>query len=208
MTRQPGSQAWFAPRVSVLLPSRAIRWGVLGTGEIGITRTIPAMLLAPSAKVVAIASRDEMRARQAARTLGVPRVHTDYAALLADADIDAVYLPLPNRLHREWAIRAMEAGKHVLCEKPLALSSVEVRELQRSRDRTGRHIEEAFAFRNHPQWECLRQLIDDGVIGRVCGLQAVMARQIPDPADRRNDPKAGEGRSTPWAATSPRPSAR
>ena len=179
--------------MSVLLPSRAIRWGVLGTAAIGVTRTIPAMLLAPSAKVVAIASRDEVRARQAARSLGVPRVHADYEALLADAEIDAVYLPLPNQLHREWAIKAMEAGKHVLCEKPLALSAIDVRELQGSRDRTGRHIEEAFVFRNHPQWECLRQLIKEDTIGRVCGMQAVMARQILDPSDPRNDPAPGGG---------------
>jgi predicted dehydrogenase len=123
----------------------------------------------------------------------VPRAYGSYEALLADPDIDAIYLPLPNRLHFEWSVRALEAGKHVLCEKPLCLSARDVAALCAARDRTGRVIEEAFAFRNHPQWAKLAELIAGGSIGPVRAVHATLAKQFLDPADIRNDPNAGGG---------------
>ncbi len=170
-----------------------VRWGVLGTAMIAVTRTIPAMRDAPTAEVVAIASRGGDRAERAAASLGIPRWHSSYEALLADPSVEAVYIPLPNQLHVDWSVRALDAGKHVLCEKPLALSVAEVRRLQHARDRNGRHIEEAFAFRNHPQWERIREIVDSKALGSVCALQATMAKQFLDAEDIRNNPAAGGG---------------
>src|SRR5687767_5529496 len=119
---------------------------------IATTRTIPAMAQAPAATLLAIASRRREQAELAARESGAPRAYGSYDELLGDPEVDAVYVPLPNDLHVEWAARAMEAGKHVLCEKPLCLHAGDVAILREVRDRTGRHIEEAFGFRNHPQW--------------------------------------------------------
>ena len=104
---------------------RSIRWGVLGVANIGVRTVIPAIQRAPNARLTAIASRTLARAEDAARRLGIPRAHGSYEALLADPEVEAVYIPLPNSLHREWTIRCAEAGKHVLCEKPLALTARE-----------------------------------------------------------------------------------
>ena len=113
--------------------------------------------------------------------------------MLADPEIDAVYVPLPNQLHFEWALRALQAGKHVLCEKPLCVSAEQVERLCAERDRSGRHIEEGFAFRNHPQWAKLDEIVAAGTIGEVRSVHATLAKQFLDPADVRNDPAAGGG---------------
>jgi len=173
--------------------SRTVRWGVLGAAAIAVGRTMPAMRLAPSATLLGLASRDEARAREHARTLGIERTYGSYDALLADPDIDAVYVPLPNGLHFEWSVRALEAGKHVLCEKPLCTRSQDVRELIAVRERTGRHVEEGFAYRNHPQWDEFIRLRDAGAIGRIRSMHATLAKRFMDPADIRNDPRAGGG---------------
>ena len=123
--------------------SRALRWGVLGVAKIATAKVIPAMQRAQRCEVVAIASRDGGRATAAASALGIGRAHASYEALLADPDVDAVYIPLPNHLHVPWTTRAAEAGKHVLCEKPIALSADEARTLLEVRDRTGVLIQEA-----------------------------------------------------------------
>jgi predicted dehydrogenase len=170
-----------------------ICWGVLGTASIATNRTIPALIEAPSATLLGIASRDIAKANTIARSFDIPRVYAGYDALLADPEIDAVYIPLPNRLHFEWSLRALEAGKHVLCEKPLCLSADEVKRLCVVRDRTGRHIEEAFSYRNHPQWQKLQMLIGDNAIGPVRAVHATLAKQFFDPADIRNIPDAGGG---------------
>src|SRR4051812_6610328 len=158
-----------------------VGWGVIGTAMIARTRTIPAMKSAPHATLVGLASRGADKARQAADELGVPRSYGSYEELLADPDITAVYIPLPNHLHLEWATRALEAGKHVLCEKPLCLSTAEISELRAVRDRTGLQVEEAFVYRSHPQWRKLRELLDSGLIGQVRGAQATIALQFLDP---------------------------
>ena len=114
-----------------------LRWGVLGAANIAVRQVIPAMQRSPQVRIEAIASRDLAKAETAARTLGIPRSYGSYEALLADAAIEAIYIPLPNHLHVPWTIRAAEAGKHVLCEKPIACSAAEARELLAVRDRTG-----------------------------------------------------------------------
>lgn len=142
-----------------------VRWGVLGAANIALAKVIPAMMRSATSRVVAIASRDESRATAAAKALGIPRAYGSYEALLADPEIDAIYNPLPNHLHVPWSIRAAEAGKHVLCEKPIALSAAEAARLRDARDRTGVLIGEAFMVRTHPQWLEARRLVESGSIG-------------------------------------------
>ena len=170
-----------------------VRWGVLGVAAIATGRFIPAMAQARHASLVAIASRGADRAAAAAREFGIPRHFGSYDALLEDADIDAVYIPLPNHLHVAWSVRALEAGKHVLCEKPLCLSAADVVALQTARDRSARHIEEAFSYRNHPQWAKIGELLDAGAIGAPLAVQCTMAKQFHDPDDIRNNPEQGGG---------------
>ena len=144
-----------------------VRWGVLGAANIALQKVIPAMQRGQLSRVVAIASRDLAKARAAADALGIERAYGSYEELLADPDVEAVYNPLPNHLHVSWSIRAAEAGKHVLCEKPIALSATEARALLAIRDRTGVKIGEAFMVRAHPQWAKVRDLIDSGRIGEM-----------------------------------------
>ncbi|MFC5520019.1 Gfo/Idh/MocA family protein [Polaromonas jejuensis] len=172
---------------------KTINWGVLGAAAIATGRTMPALNEAPSATLLALASRDGAKGRAAAEALGVPRVYASYDELLADPDIDAVYVPLPNQLHLEWSVRALEAGKHVLCEKPLCLTAAQVTQLCAVRDRSGLHIEEGFSFRNHPQWAKLDDLLASNAIGPVRAVHATLAKQFLDPADVRNNPAAGGG---------------
>lgn len=173
--------------------TQQVRWGVLGAASIAVQRVMPAMREAPSATLLALASRDESKARAIAADLGAPRAYAGYERLLADPDIDAVYIPLPNQLHFEWSVRALEAGKHVLCEKPLCLAARDVERLCVARDRAGRHIEEAFGYRNHAQWTKVLDLIASDAIGPVRAAHAVLAKQFLDPADVRNNPAAGGG---------------
>lgn len=170
-----------------------INWGVLGAAAIATQRAMPGIKAAPSATLLALASRDLDKARAAARALDVPRAYGSYDELLADPEVDVVYIPLPNALHFEWSVRALEAGKHVLCEKPLGLSSAQVMQLCAVRDRTGRHIEEAFAFRNHPQWAKFHEIIASGRLGPVRAAHGILAKQFLDPADIRNNPAGGGG---------------
>lgn len=173
--------------------AQQIKWGVLGAASIAVQRMMPAMREAPSATLHALASRDEFKARDVAAKFAVPRAYGSYDALLVDPEVDAVYIPLPNQLHFEWSIRALAAGKHVLCEKPLCLTSREVERLCVARDRAGKHIEEGFGYRNHAQWAKVLELIAGEAIGPVRGAHAVLAKQFLDPADVRNNPAAGGG---------------
>ena len=170
-----------------------IVWGVLGTARIALERVIPAMHQSESCDVRAIASRDAGRAAEAARSAHVPVCYASYEELLADPDIDAVYNPLPNHLHVEWSIRALKAGKHVLCEKPIACSADKVRPLIAARDRTGLLIEEAVMVRDHPQWSRLRALIDGGRIGALRNVQLSYSHFTDDPHDIRNLEATGGG---------------
>ena len=172
---------------------KPVRWGVLGAAAIAKSRFIPAMKDARSARLDAIASRSAETAQAVAREFGIPRHFGNYEALLADPQIDALYIPVPNHLHLEWSIRALEAGKHVLCEKPLCLTAADVTTLIAARDRSGRHVEEAFSYRNHPQWAKIGQLLTDGAIGTPRAVQCTLAKQFLDPNDIRNDPDRGGG---------------
>src|SRR6185503_5676183 len=172
---------------------RQVKWGVLGAASIAVQRMLPALREAPSATLHAIASRDADKARGVAATFEAPRAYGGYDQLLADPEVDAIYIPLPNQLHCEWSVRALEAGKHVLCEKPLCLTSREVQRLCVARDRAGKHIEEGFGYRNHAQWAKVLELIASDAIGPVRAAHAVLAKQFLDPADVRNNPAAGGG---------------
>ena len=170
-----------------------IVWGILGTARIALDRVIPAMHPSEMCDVRAIASRDARRAAEAAEAAGIPVSCGSYEELLADPAIEAVYNPLPNHLHVEWSIRALRAGKHVLCEKPLACSADEVPPLIEARDRTGLVIEEAVMVRDHPQWSRVRDLIDGGRIGTVRNVQLTYSHFTDDPEDIRNQEAAGGG---------------
>jgi len=144
-----------------------VRWGVLGAARIATTKVIPAMQKGQLLEVTGIASRDRAKAEKAARQCGIPRTYGSYAEMLADPEIDAIYNPLPNHLHVPLSIRAAEAGKHVLCEKPLGMNAAEVRELIAARDRTGVTMGEAFMVQTHPQWLRVVELVRGGRIGQL-----------------------------------------
>ncbi|MEJ7813130.1 MAG: Gfo/Idh/MocA family oxidoreductase [Gemmatimonadaceae bacterium] len=170
-----------------------VRWGVLGAANIAVRRMIPALQNGARSRVVAIASRDIGKARAAADALGIPRAYGSYEELLADPDVEAVYNPLPNHLHVPWSLRAAEAGKHVLCEKPIALSAAEARTLVAARDRAGVQVGEAFMVRTHPQWLAVRELIEAGRIGELRLVVGHFSYYRRDPADIRSRPDYGGG---------------
>ncbi|MFN2244231.1 MAG: Gfo/Idh/MocA family protein [Anaerolineae bacterium] len=171
-----------------------VRWGVLSTARIGMRQVIPAMQQSEYCDMVSIASRDLDRARMVAAELGMSRAYGSYEALLADPEIDAVYIPLPNHLHVPWSIRALEAGKHVLCEKPIGLSAAEAEELLAVSTRHPHlKVMEAFMYRHHPQWQRARQLAREGAIGDLKTVQAFFSYYNDDPTNIRNLPGAGGG---------------
>ena len=170
-----------------------VRWGVLGVAGIAVRKVIPAMQRSEVTEVTAIASRDLAKARHAAGPLGIAKAYGSYEALLADPEIDAIYNPLPNHLHVPWSIKAAEAGKHVLCEKPIGLSVAEARELMAVRDRTGVQIGEAFMVHCHPQWLRAREIIRSGEIGELRAMLGAFSYFNRDPKNIRNDPKIGGG---------------
>ena len=173
--------------------ARKVKWGVLSTAKIGVEKVIPAMQRGNFSEVVAISSRDVEKARSTADRLGIPRAFGSYDELLRDPEVEAVYNPLPNHLHVPWSIRAAEAGKHVLCEKPIGLSSEEARELIRARDRTGVKMQEAFMVRTHPQWLGAVQRIREGLIGQLTAIQYVFSYFNRDPENIRNCIDIGGG---------------
>jgi len=170
-----------------------VRWGVLGAANIAVRKVIPAMQRGAWCEVTALASRDLEKARRFAAELGIPKAYGSYDELLMDRDIEAVYNPLPNHLHVPWSVKAAEAGKHVLCEKPIALNALEAAELLQVRDRIGVKIEEAFMVRTHPQWLKVRELIDAGRIGEVQSVAGHFSYNNPDPENVRNIAEFGGG---------------
>jgi predicted dehydrogenase len=181
--------------MSVPSPGRSakLRWGVLGVARIATKKVIPAMQRGRWTEVHAIASRDVARARQAAGELGIGKAYGSYGALLADPDIDAVYIPLPNHLHVEWTTRAAEAGKHVLCEKPIGLTAGDAEQLIGVRDRTGVRIQEAFMVRTHPQWLGALDIVRSGRLGVVRSITGYFSFFNDDPANIRNIKSYGGG---------------
>jgi predicted dehydrogenase len=166
---------------------------VLGCAVIAVDKVIPAMQRSERCDVVAIASRDASRAVETAARLGIGRSHGSYEALLADDEIEAVYIPLPNHLHAEWTERAAAAGKHVLCEKPLGLSVAEVVAMIEACRRAGVLLMEAFMYRLHPSWQRTHELVAEGAIGELRAIQARFAYHNVDPANIRNVAAFGGG---------------
>ncbi len=173
---------------------RRVHWGILSTAKIATQKVIPALQKSELCEVLAIASRNQTAADQAAKNLGVPRAYSSYEALLADPDVDVVYVPLPNHLHVPWSIRALEAGKHVLCEKPIGLSSTEGEELLAAAARYPHlKVMEAFMYRHHPQWLKAKQLVQEGEIGTLQAIQAAFSYCNTDSANIRNSLAMGGG---------------
>lgn len=163
-----------------------VRWGVLGCASIAIEKVIPSFAHVADAEVVAIASRSQAKAAETATALGIPRAHGSYEALLADPDVDAVYIPLPNHLHAEWTIRAARAGKHVLCEKPLAPDRATAETMVAAAAEAGVLLMEAFMYRLHPTWVTAKRMVDDGEIGELRAIQSVFTFHGDDPTSIHN----------------------
>lgn len=165
--------------------SDPLRIGILGAARIAPMALIRPARQASGARIVAVAARDPGRARTFAAKHGIPKVHGDYDALLADPEVDAVYNPLPNGLHGEWTVRALEAGKDVLCEKPLAANAEEARRMTDAAARHGRILMEAFHWRYHPLAARMREILDGGELGAVRHVEAHMCIPLPLPRDIR-----------------------
>jgi predicted dehydrogenase len=170
-----------------------LRWGILSTADIARRKVVPGMRKAARCEVVAIASRDAARARSVADELSIPRAHASYEALLDNPDVDAVYIPLPNDLHATWTIAAARAGKHVLCEKPLALNSSDAQRMIDACREAGVSLMEAFMYRLHPSWVAARELVSTGRIGRLTAVDSWFSYFNDDPANIRNILASGGG---------------
>ncbi len=171
-----------------------LRWGVLSTAKIGREKVIPALQKSAHNQVLAICSRDAQSARRIADELQIERAYGTYEELLADSDIDAIYNPLPNHLHVDWSIKALQAGKHVLCEKPLGLNTADA---QRLVDAAQAHphlkVMEAFMYRFHPQWQLAKQLVDEGRIGKLHAVHSHFSYNNREADNIRNKPEWGGG---------------
>jgi predicted dehydrogenase len=170
-----------------------LRIGIVSTADIGLVKVIPGMQKADRCRVVAIGSRDAVRARLAADQAGIPRAYGSYEALLADPEVDAVYIPLPNHLHADWTIAAARAGKHVLCEKPLAMTSADAERMTEACEAEGVRLMEAFMYRHHPSWVAARELVEAGRIGRLTAVQSWFSYYNDDPTNIRNIREVGGG---------------
>src|ERR1700688_1674600 len=166
--------------------NKKVKWGVLSTAGIGVQKVIPGMQLGEWTEIVAIASRDGKKAENVARKLRIPKAYWSYEDLLADPEIEAIYNPLPNHLHVPWSIKAAEAGKHILCEKPISLSVREAKTLLAVRDRTGVKIGEACMVKTQPQWWRTREIIRSGGIGELQSAMCVFSYFNRDPANVRH----------------------
>jgi predicted dehydrogenase len=170
-----------------------VKWGVISTAKIGTVQVLPAMANGEGIELAAIASRNQSTADEAALALGIRKAYGSYEALLEDPEIEAIYNPLPNHLHVPWTVKAMEAGKHVLCEKPIALTAAEAETLLEVRDRTGKMVEEAFMVRHAPQWLRVVELVRAGRIGELRAIQGVFSYFNDDPDNIRNMVDIGGG---------------
>lgn len=171
-----------------------LRFGILSTAKIGREKVIPGMQRGSHCEITAIASRSGERARQVADRLGIEKAYGSYEELLGDRDVDAIYIPLPNHLHVPWSIKAIEAGKHVLCEKPIALDAAEARHLAKvAADHPELKVMEAFMYRLHPQWQRTKALVEAGAIGKVLAIQSVFGYFLEDPRNVRNMADFGGG---------------
>ncbi len=173
---------------------RKIRWGVISTASIGVMEVLPAMQKGRYSQLVGIASRGLEKAQSVADQLGIPKAYGTYEELLADPEVEAVYVPLPNHLHVPWSIKALEAGKHVLCEKPLGLNAEDARRLlEVSRRYPSLKVMEAFMYRHHPQWHLVKKLVQGGEIGEPRSIHTFFNYYLIDPANVRNQADIGGG---------------
>jgi len=180
-------------RARMLFMSEKLRWGVLSTANIGIKKVLPAMQQGRYTTVTAIASRDLKKAKDAAATLNIPKAYGSYEELLADPEVDAIYNPLPNQFHVPWTAKAAEAGKHVLCEKPISMSVAEAKSLLDIRERTGVKIGEAFMIRSFTQWLRVRELLRSNRIGKLRSVAGFFSYYNDDPKNIRNQVECGGG---------------
>ena len=171
----------------------SIRWGILGAANFARQQMGPAIHAAQGASLDALATTDPAKAARFQSFAPQLRVHSSYDALLADPNIDAVYIPLPNHMHVDWTINALEAGKHVLCEKPMTLQADEFGRLIAARDRSGKLAAEAFMIVHHPQFIRARQLVEDGAIGKIVHIDASFSFFNDDTSNIRNRADAGGG---------------
>jgi predicted dehydrogenase len=176
-----------------LAEKERVRWGVLSTADIGMRKVIPGLRRSPRSEVLGIASREDGRAAAAAKELSIARAYGSYEALLADPDIDAIYIPLPNHLHAEWTIAAARAGKHVLCEKPLALTAAQAQGMVDACRAAGVLLMEAFMYRQHPSWIAAMELVRSGRIGRLQAVESWFSYFNDDQRNIRNVFGAGGG---------------
>jgi predicted dehydrogenase len=172
---------------------KKVKWGVLGVASIATRKVIPGMQKCALSEIVAIASRDTGRAGRAASELGISKAYGSYEHLLDDPEVEAVYNPLPNHLHVPWSIEAARRGKHVLCEKPIALNASETRELIEARDRHRVKIGEAFMVKTHPQWLRARELARGGAIGQLKSITTIFSYYNRDPSNVRHRAEWGGG---------------
>ena len=173
---------------------KKIKWGVLSTAKIGVEKVIPAMQQGKYCDIIAIASRNIERAKTAANKLHISKAYRSYEGLIADNEIEAVYIPTPNHLHLELSVKALEAGKHVLCEKPIGMDAKEARHLLNTSKRyPGLKVMEAFMYRHHPQIIQTKKLIDEGAIGEVNNVHSVFTYYNVDPDNVRNKADIGGG---------------
>ncbi len=173
---------------------KKLNWGILGTATIATEKVIPAMQKGNSAQITAIASRDLKKAQHVAQEFHIPRAWGSYKDLILDSEISAVYIPLPNNLHVEWAIKALEAGKHVLCEKPISMTVSEAERLLEASHRfPDLKIMEAFMYRFHPQWQMVKEMIQEGKIGELCSINSFFSFFDDDPASIVNKAELGGG---------------
>ncbi len=170
-----------------------VRWGIIGCGSIATHAIAPAMSWSPLAELTAVASRTEEGAIRKARETSAKRHYSSYEALLEDDEVEAVYIGLPNGLHREWTVRSAKAGKHILCEKSLALSSADVRVMIDAAEDAGVHLMEAYMYRHHPQWDVVRGAIKEGKLGEVRLIRAGLCGMLQDTQDHRWSATLGGG---------------
>jgi predicted dehydrogenase len=168
-----------------------VRWGILSTAKIGRTKVVPGMMKSPLCDVVAVASRQEEAARDMAAELGIAKAYGSYEALLADPEIEAIYNPLPNHLHVPMTLAAAAAGKHVLCEKPIAITAAEAEALREASSQV--LIAEAFMVRHHPQWQKAREIVRSGQVGELRAMQVLFSYFNADPSNIRNKADIGGG---------------
>ena len=172
---------------------KKLRWGVISTSNIGRVAVNPAIQASRNGELIAVASRQKQKAEEFAEAAGIPRYYGDYQSLLGDEAIDAVYIPLPNGLHKEWAVRAAEAGKHILCEKPLAVTAAECREMEAAAEVNGIELMEAFMYRFHPQTERVIELVGQGAIGGLRSIRSSFSFRPTRPDNIRWSAELGGG---------------